>query len=122
MGPHRFLRPYLTTADLDSLEASLRRHRDFERRTREQTKTRLERLEAELARVALLLRTLADLSLAKGFVTKEELAQHMLAADLADGAKDERLDPRAVMPGVTKAPESVVARPGRRPRSRKRRK
>jgi len=124
MGLARFLHPYLTTADLDDLEARLRIHGTFERRARVLTKTGLARLEADLARVALLLRTLADLSLAKGLVTKEELARHLLAADLADGVQDERLDPRAVMPGESKPaePKQVVPRPERRPRQRKRRK
>ena len=57
-------------------------------------------------------------------LTQEELTQHMLAADLADGAQDERLDPRAVMPGESKRaePKPVVPRPGRSSRARKRRK
>jgi hypothetical protein len=123
MGLERFLRRYVTSTDLDGLEARLRLHRAFERQTRVLTKTRLARLEADLARVALLLRTLADLSLAKGLVTREELAQHMLAADLADGAQDERLDPRAVMPGASK-PTGLpnVPPPVGRTRPRKRRK
>lgn len=60
---------------------------------------RVLQLEEDLARVALLSRTLAELCLAKGVITKQELAEQLVATDIVDGALDFGLDPSLTLPG-----------------------
>lgn len=60
---------------------------------------RLAALETQLGRVAMLARGLAELGLARGAFTREELERALLEADLADGATDGGLDPDVALPG-----------------------
>src|SRR5882672_8093817 len=66
---------------------------------------RVEKLERDLGRVALVARTLADLCIAKGVFNGEEFEAHFREADLADGIGDDRLDPAVVKPGEQKLAE-----------------
>lgn len=64
-----------------------------------QAQARVLQLEEDLARVALLSRSLAELCLSKGVITKQELAEQLVATDLVDGALDFGLDPSLTLPG-----------------------
>ncbi len=82
----------------------------LERRTRElalvsahrraQASRRIEALEHDLARVALVVRAIADLAIAKGLFTDAELRRQFDEADFADGVFDAELDPKLVAPGT----------------------
>ena len=52
------------------------------------------RAEAKIERLELLVKTLAELLLAKGVVTKTEISVMMTQVDLEDGVEDGRLRPR----------------------------
>lgn len=88
----------------------------LERRTREvallgahrraQTSRRIAELEHDLARVALVVRAIADLALAKGLFTDAELRRQFDRADLADGVFDAELDPKLVAPETGRAARS----------------
>ena len=106
MGLERYLlHDFFTALELNDLE---RRGR-LERRARVSQRQRADRLEAEVGRAALLLRSLAELCIAKGVITAEELRRQMLAVDLVDGVADQRLDPRLVAPGSRPAVEKGAA-------------
>ena len=97
----------------------------LERRTREvallgahrraQATRRIAELEQDLARVALVVRAIADLALAKGLFTDAELRRQFDRADLADGVFDAGLDPKLVAPGTGRAarpaPKSKRSKP-----------
>jgi hypothetical protein len=86
-----------------------------------QAQARVLQLEEDLARVALLSRTLAELCLSKGLITKQELAEQLVATDIVDGALDFGLDPSLLLPGEErlrddlpkrrKAPGKAAAKP-----------
>jgi hypothetical protein len=79
-------------------------------------------LEADLGRVALLARALAELCLEKGLVSREELVRLLLSADMADGKRDGTLQGKVVMPGESKAADPDPAEtPGARKAKMKRR-
>lgn len=74
----------------------------FSRRLRREARNRAQRveeLELALGRVAMLARALAELGLAKGAFTREELERALVDADLADGQGDGGLDPDVALPG-----------------------
>ena len=103
MGIERyFLNDFFTAYELNRLEKKLaeERHSSFEKRS--EARKRVVSLEDGLARVALLARSLADLCIAKGILTREELAAQLAATDFADGARDQRLDPEVALPGEEK--------------------
>jgi hypothetical protein len=54
--------------------------------------TRVQQLEDDLGRVALLTRALIDAVLKKGVLTQIELAEMMTKADMQDGVRDGKLD------------------------------
>jgi len=82
--------------------------RELEQRTRElalvsahrrtQSARRLEEVERDLARVALVVRAIADLAIARGLFTNVQLRAQFDAADFADGVFDAALDPKLVAP------------------------
>ena len=103
MGLERyFLHDFFTAHELNELERRTRSERAFQHRQRLSALKRAEAAEDELARVALLARSLAELCLAKGLITAEELRQRMLTVDAVDGKRDARLAPGLVEPGSTK--------------------
>jgi hypothetical protein len=97
-----FLHDFFTARELNELERRARRERTFQHGQRLSTLKRAEVTEEELGRVALLARSLAELCLAKGLITAEELRQRMLTVDAVDGARDAKLAPGLVEPGSTK--------------------
>lgn len=84
--------------------------RELEQRTRElalvsahrrtQAVRKLEELERDLARVALVVRAIADLAIEKGLFTDAQLRAQFDQADFADGVFDAALDPKLVAPGT----------------------
>ena len=94
-----FLHDFFTAREFNQLEQRERRRRDQQRRWRRADHQRIQVLEDQLARVAMLARGLADACLAKGVLTKQELAHFLLEADLADGVEDGGLDPDVALPG-----------------------
>jgi len=98
-----FLHDFFTAREFNQLEERERRQRTRRRRQRLADQQRLEVLEDQLARVAMLARGLADACLAKGVFSKEELAHFLLEADLADGIEDGKLDPSVALPGEEQA-------------------
>jgi len=103
MGWERyFLHDFFTARELNELEEKHALRSRFERQLRASTSARIAALENDLARVALLARALADVCIAKGVLTKEELMRQLLEADAADGKRDEKLAAKVVMPGESK--------------------
>lgn len=94
-----FLHDFFTAREFNQLEERERRRRSRRRRQRLADQQRLEVLEDQLARVAMLARGLADACLAKGVFTREDLARFLIEADLADGVEDGGLDPSVALPG-----------------------
>jgi hypothetical protein len=84
---------------------------------------RIERLERDLGRVALVARTLADLCIAKGVFNGDEFEAHFREADLADGIGDDRLDASVAKPGERKLAElkPLADKPRKLPSHKKRR-
>jgi hypothetical protein len=121
MGWERYLRMnWATAAEFNDLEAKLAQQRHkYVVKTVEQH-ARIAELEADLGRVALLARSLADVCLKKGLLSEAELHAQMLASDLEDGIGDQRLDPKVVMPGESKLAdlEPLVTKPRIPPRKR----
>jgi hypothetical protein len=73
--------------------------------TRNRMKARIEQLEGDLGRVALLARALADACIRKGLLTSDELAAMIAEVDVIDGVPDGRLDPKALRtPAKGKSP------------------
>lgn len=62
---------------------------------------RIDQLEDDLGRTLLLVQTLAELCVAKGLLTREEIAKMADRVDRADGVKDGRLDPEMLRPKRT---------------------
>jgi len=58
--------------------------------------TRVQQLEDDLGRVALLTRALIDAILKKGVLSQVELAEMMTKADMQDGVRDGKLDMRTL--------------------------
>jgi hypothetical protein len=55
-------------------------------------KARVDQLEDDLGRVALLTRALMDACLKKGVLSQVEIAEMMTQADMSDGVRDGKLD------------------------------
>ncbi|MFM7298236.1 MAG: hypothetical protein ACKO4Q_13580 [Planctomycetota bacterium] len=99
--------------------------RELEQRTRElalvsahrrtQTARKLEEVERDLARVALVVRAIADLAIARGLFTDAQLRAQFDSADFADGVFDAALDPKLVAPGSGR---SLSAQRARKPASK----
>ncbi len=83
-----------------------------------QAQARVLQLEEDIARVALLSRSVTELCLKKGLFTKRELAEQLVATDIVDGALDFGLDPALALPGEELLREGASARPARAKPSR----
>lgn len=83
-----------------------------------QAQARVLQLEEDLARVALLSRSLAELCLSKGLITKQELAEQLVATDIVDGALDFGLDPSLTLPGEERLRDDLP-KPPRAKKSKK---
>lgn len=62
----------------------------------EDLQKRVDQLEDDLGRVALLTRALIDAVLKKGLLSQIELAEMMTKADMQDGVRDGKLDLRTL--------------------------
>ena len=80
-----------------------------------QARARVLQLEEDVARVALLSRAVAELCLKKGLFTKRELAEQLVATDIADGALDFGLDPAFTLPGEERLRDPLPVRRKRTP-------
>ncbi|HTF87616.1 MAG TPA: hypothetical protein VK843_04345 [Planctomycetota bacterium] len=103
MGLTRYLfNDWFTAIELDQVEQRLdiqRQHRLLTERDVSAQAARIDELERNLGRVAVLSRALAEACLQAGVLELEALKAKILEADLADGVEDGKLDPRVVMPG-----------------------
>lgn len=92
MGLARWLfNDFFTAHELDQLD---RRAAEREDRTEDELDAlhdALARVRADLDRVSLLAKSLADLCVERGVLTREQLHDKVLALDLADGVRDGRL-------------------------------
>lgn len=87
---------------VDDLRRRMERLRVDRANRMRQAHARVMQLEEDLARVALLSRSLAELCLSKGLMNKRELAEQLVATDVVDGALDFGLDPALTLPGEEK--------------------
>ena len=87
---------FWTTREFDRIDADLRRRGWADRKARVALRELVKELEDDLGRVALLARSLVDACLAKGIVTRDELATLIAKADLGDGEADGKLDPKRI--------------------------
>ena len=94
-----FLHDFFTAREFNELEKRRRRRFRRDQSQRRGDRERIDELEQDLARVAMLARGLAEACLTKGVLSREELAAALLEADLADGAEDQVLDPSVALPG-----------------------
>jgi hypothetical protein len=78
-------------------------------------------IDDDLRRVALVVRGVTELCVAKGVFTHDELEAALLEADLADGVGDARLDPKVCKPGETKLAELEPADASAKPIVRRKR-
>jgi len=115
------LNDWFTAFELEELERRLKVNSSVAREGRASLKARIEALENDLGRVALLARALADLCLSKGLITREELVRQLLEADLADGKRDQRLQARVVMPGESQAADPEPSPAARKSRMKRKR-
>jgi hypothetical protein len=101
---------WFNATELDRLDARIDAMR---RKHREEGKRKFGDAQRELARVALVTRALAELMIAKGLITKDELLARIESVDLEDGVADGALDPTLVLPGAKPVPNPAppVARP-----------
>ena len=85
---------------------------------RQKLEDRIDLLEEGLGKVALLARSLAELLLKKGIITHEEMEAQFSKTDLADGVKDQSLDPQLSLPGEGMLPDPKHKLPRPKPRKR----
>ena len=85
------LHDFFTASELNRIDASMRKQRMSESRVRAGQNDRLEELEDELARMALLTRALSEACLAAGVFTREQLGEILHRIDAEDGVVDGRL-------------------------------
>ena len=99
MGWMRYLvHDFWTASELDRIDREMYARRRTEQRGRIELRQRVEELEDDLGRVALLARALAEACLQKGILTRNEVAAMASKVDLADGVQDGQLDPRRLSP------------------------
>jgi hypothetical protein len=120
MSTFFFRRGYLL-GEVDQLERRLESLFVHQRQGRKNDRARVEELELDLARVALLARALADLCIAKGVLTQEELVRQLNEADLADGKQDQKLPAKVVMPGESKAADPETPRAAKKDKLKRKR-
>lgn len=105
MGISRYLfNDWFTARELDELDkrntfVQLATNARFHEQTKE-----IDDLRGDVAALALLARSLAELCIERGVLTQDDLKQRMLALDLTDGVADNRLDPKLATPGSAKPP------------------
>lgn len=105
MGISRWLfNDWYTAHELNELE---RRHNEVQktaRESRQELRDQIADARSDMAALALLTRSLAELCLERGVLSRDELKQRMLALDIIDGRMDGGLDPKLTVPGASKPP------------------
>jgi hypothetical protein len=116
-----FLNDFYTALELEELDERMSSLLRANREIRTSSRARIEALEDGLGRVALLARSLAELCLEKGLVTRDELAERLRGVDLADGTEDRRLHPKVALPGESRPAEPAPSKAARNARTKRRR-
>lgn len=86
------------------LDDKLKRFRASALDTRIQLVDRVTQLEDDLSRTLLLLQALTETCIAKGMLTREELATMAEQVDLSDGVADGKLDLQTIRPPLVDGP------------------
>ena len=89
-----FLNGIFTGHELDRIDERLEQDQRAREEEQQEISEEIGQLRADFERLALLTRSLAELCLEKGVLSKDELKTRMLELDLADGQRSGRLDPR----------------------------
>ena len=89
-----FLNGIFTGHELDRIDERLEQDQRAREEEQQEISEEIGQLRADFERLALLTRSLAELCLEKGVLSKDELKTRMLELDLADGQRNGRLDPR----------------------------
>lgn len=108
------------TSDLAQSRPQLRSVEMRARRNRNSARRGELKLEQGVMRVAMVVRAMADLCIARGIFTSEQLLAQLAEADLADGVQDDGLDPKLAVPGsqrLVSLPSLDPAVVKRKPRS-----
>ena len=99
MGWTRYLmHDFLTAHELNRIDDAAKRRRQIASSARADLRGRVEDLEDDLARMALLVHGLVEACVRKGALTREEISAVMAEVDLADGVADGKLDPATQRP------------------------
>lgn len=102
------IRKYLKEGQYETYEGKLNRIRESRGPAYGSITERAEQLEEDLARAVLLIHTLTEACVRKGFFTREEVAQVASEIDLLDGVADGQLNPAAVRPTPPQPPQPPV--------------
>jgi len=100
---------YFGDRHLESLDQKLKRYRERAKDARIQLVDRVSQLEDDLGRALLLIRALAETCVAKGVLSREEIAEMAKRVDLADGVADGKLDPETIRPAQPTRPSTPVS-------------
>jgi hypothetical protein len=95
---------YFSARQGELLDDKLKRFRSSTLDTRIQLVDRVNQLEDDLSRTLLLLQALTETCIAKGVLTREELAAMAEQVDLSDGVADGKLDLQTIRPPVVDGP------------------
>ncbi|NQU22038.1 MAG: hypothetical protein HQ567_12200 [Candidatus Nealsonbacteria bacterium] len=99
MGWTRYLmHDFFTAREFDRLDDAAERRRQTASSARGDLRCRVDDLEDDLARMALLVHSLAEACVRNGALTREEISAVMTEVDLADGVADGKLDPATQRP------------------------
>jgi hypothetical protein len=86
-----FFHDYFTAQELNKLDRRLKQQRQLRSASSRELRDRVETLEDENARLALMLQALTECCVRKGVVTREELQRMVSEVDLWDGKQDGKL-------------------------------
>jgi hypothetical protein len=95
---------YFGTRHSEMLDAKLKRFRAGSLGSRIHTEDRVNQLEDDVSRALLLLQALTETCIAKGVLTRDELAAMAEQVDLSDGVADGKLDLQTIRPPVVEGP------------------
>lgn len=85
-----FLSDYLTRREFKQVDRQLRSQRRIQMSARRELRERIQDLEDENGRLALMVRALTEACIRKGVFSRDELQQIATEVDLWDGADDDR--------------------------------
>ncbi|MCA9179272.1 MAG: hypothetical protein KDB14_32660 [Planctomycetales bacterium] len=99
-----FLNDYFTAREFDEVDKRIRTQARARAAGNREMRERIEELEEENARLALLLRALTELSVRKGLFSQQELQAVTREVDLWDGSEDGRYGPPPKRDAIDVAP------------------